>query len=154
MTDFGKIAAHFYLTHETMKTFRENATAAMSDIDILRVFSLASEFGFVTIREEEKLELAKMLDQVPVPVKESAEEPSAKVNVLLQTYISRLRLEGFQLHADMAYVVQSAGRLLRALFAVALKKGWAAVAKRCLALALRFFVGIKKILAKKNFRFL
>lgn len=36
------------------------------------------------VREEEKLELAKLIDRVPVPVKESLDEPSAKINVLLQ----------------------------------------------------------------------
>jgi pre-mRNA-splicing helicase BRR2 len=49
------------------------------------------------IPQEEKMELGKLLDKVPIPVKESMEEPSAKVNVLLQSYISRLKLEGFAL---------------------------------------------------------
>lgn len=43
------------------------------------------------------MELGKLLDKVPIPVKESMEEPSAKVNVLLQSYISRLKLDGFAL---------------------------------------------------------
>ena len=44
------------------------------------------------------------------------EEPQAKVNVLLQAYISQLKLDGFALVSDMVYVQQSAGRILRALF--------------------------------------
>lgn len=36
------------------------------------------------MREEEKVELAKLVERVPIPVKESLEEPSAKINVLLQ----------------------------------------------------------------------
>ena len=36
----------------------------------------------------EKMGLAKLLDYVPIPIKESLEEPSAKINVLLQAYIS------------------------------------------------------------------
>jgi Sec63 Brl domain len=43
---------------------------------------------------QEKLELGKMLERVPIPVKESVEEPAAKINVLLQAYISQLKLEG------------------------------------------------------------
>lgn len=39
---------------------------------------------FMIVREEEKLELAKLIDRVPVPVKESLDEPTAKINVLLQ----------------------------------------------------------------------
>ncbi len=35
-----------------------------------------------------------MLERVPIPIKESVEEPAAKINVLLQAYISQLKLEG------------------------------------------------------------
>jgi pre-mRNA-splicing helicase BRR2 len=54
------------------------------------------------------MELAKLLDRVPIPVKESLEEPSAKINVLLQAYISRLKLEGLSLSSDMVYIRQVA----------------------------------------------
>ena len=67
-------------------------------------------------------------------MKEGVEEPSAKVNVLLQAYISRLKLEGFALVSDMTYIQQSACRLLRALFELALKRGWASLTSRTLAL--------------------
>jgi pre-mRNA-splicing helicase BRR2 len=79
---------------------------------------LSQEFKFVTVREEEKMELAKLLDRVPIPVKESQEEPSAKINVLLETYISQLKLEGLSLTSDMVFIMQSAGRLMRALFEI------------------------------------
>ena len=49
---------------------------------------------------------------MPIPVKESVEEPAAKINVLLQAYISQLKLEGFVLVADMVFVQQSAGRFV------------------------------------------
>ena len=51
-------------------------------------------------------------------LQESMEEPSAKVNVLLQAYISQLKLEGFALMADMLHVTQSAERLMRAIFEI------------------------------------
>ena len=38
--------------------------------------------------------MAKLLERVPIPVKESVEEPTAKINVLLQAYISQLKLDG------------------------------------------------------------
>ena len=125
-------------------------------------------------REEEKLELAKLVERVPIPVKESLDEPTAKINVLLQVwrcvqkdplseirvevlhkmwtfedhfrsialsllqsvrlihcrpinssqaYISSLKLEGLALSSDMVYVTQSAGRLMRCLFEICLKRG-------------------------------
>jgi pre-mRNA-splicing helicase BRR2 len=107
----------------------------MSDIELLRLFSLSGEFSHVTIREEEKLELAKLAGMVPIPVKESPNDPSAKINILLQAYISRLRLDGFALVADMAFIQQSAARIMRCLFEIALRRNWSALAKLTLAFA-------------------
>jgi Sec63 Brl domain len=58
------------------------------------------------------------------------------VNALLQAYISGLKLEGFALVSDMTYVQQSAARILRALFEIALKRQWAALADRALTLCI------------------
>ncbi|PWZ18150.1 DExH-box ATP-dependent RNA helicase DExH12 [Zea mays] len=52
------------------------------------------------------MELTKLLDRVPIPVKESLEEPSAKINGLLRAYISRLKLEGLSLNSDMVHIRQ------------------------------------------------
>ena len=80
------------------------------------------------------MELQKLLERVPIPIKESIEEPSAKVNVLLQAYISQLKLEGFALVSDMVFITQSAGRLMRAIFEIVLHRGWAQLADKALAL--------------------
>ena len=65
----------------------------MSMLELFRVFALSNEFKLFPVRQEEKLELGKLLERVPIPVKESV-EPAAKINVLLQAYISQLKLEG------------------------------------------------------------
>lgn len=133
-TELGRIASHYYITHGSMDTYNTLIQPNITTIELFRVFALSAEFKYIPVRQEEKLELAKLLGQVPIPVKESVEEPHAKINVLLQAYISRLRLEGLALMADMVYVTQSAGRILRAIFEIALKKGWASVAKTALDL--------------------
>lgn len=92
-TTLGRVASFYYVTHETVSTFNGNLKPAMNDIEIFRMFSLSGEFEQIHVREEEKLELLKLVGRVPIPVKESVEEASAKVNVLLQAYISRLKLE-------------------------------------------------------------
>ena len=133
-TTLGRVASHYYVSHESINVFNENLKASMGEIEIFRLFSLSGEFRQVHVREEEKLELAKLVSRVPIPVKEGVEEPSSKVNVLLQAYISRLKLEGFALVADMTYIQQSACRLMRALFEVALKRGWAALSLKLLGI--------------------
>lgn len=134
MTKLGRVAAHYYVTHQSMGVFNDYLKPTMSDIELFRLFSLSSEFKHIHVREEEKLELAKLCARVPIPVKESIEEPSAKVNVLLQAYISDLKLEGFALVADMQFIQQSANRIMRALFEIALRNEWAALADKTLNL--------------------
>uniref|UniRef100_A0A673C994 U5 small nuclear ribonucleoprotein 200 kDa helicase n=1 Tax=Sphaeramia orbicularis TaxID=375764 RepID=A0A673C994_9TELE len=107
VTDLGRIASHFYITHDSIQTYNQLLKPTLSEIELFRVFSLSSEFRNITVREE------------------SIEEPSAKINVLLQAFISQLKLEGFALMADMVYVTQSAGRLMRAIFEIVLNRGWA-----------------------------
>lgn len=124
-TELGRIASHFYVTYNSMATYNQHLRPTMSTLELFRVFALSNEFKLIPVRQDEKLELAKLLERVPIPVKESVEEPAAKINVLLQAYISQLKLDGFALVADMVFVQQSAGRILRAMYEICLKRGWA-----------------------------
>lgn len=48
-----------------------------------------------------------------------------KVNILLQSYVSRRTLDDFALVSDMAYVAQNGGRIIRALLEIAISRKWA-----------------------------
>ncbi|KAG6914415.1 hypothetical protein DXG01_000484, partial [Tephrocybe rancida] len=128
--ELGRIASHYYVTYSSMMIYNQHLRPTMSMLELFRVFALSNEFKLLP----EKLELAKLLERVPIPVKESVEEPAAKINVLLQAYISQLKLDGFVLVADMVFVQQSAGRILRAIFEICLKRGWSVPAKAALDL--------------------
>ena len=128
-TELGRIASHYYITHNSMNTYNMHIHSQTTPIELFRIFALSDEFKYIPVRQDEKLELAKLLSKVPIPIKEGIDEPVGKINGLLQAYISRLKFEGLALMADMVYVTQSAGRIIRAIFEIALKKGWASVAK-------------------------
>lgn len=136
-TPLGRIASHYYIRCPSLAVYNEHLRPTFSDIELLRLFSLSHEFRYIPVREEEKVELSRLLERVPIPVKGTGtsgavEETSTKVNVLLQAYISKLNLDGFALAADMTYIRQSAARIMRALFDMALRRGWAALARRAL----------------------
>ena len=133
-TDLGKISSHFYINYPTINMFNSKLKPWQTEIEIIRIFANAGEFKYIAIRQEEKMELVKLMEKCPIPIKEGANDPLAKVNVLLQTYISKLTLDGFALMSDMIYVTQSAGRLLRAIYEISLKKGWASLTKVALNL--------------------
>lgn len=43
-------------------------------------------------------------------------------------------MDGYALNADMVYVTQSAGRIVRAIFEICLKRGWASVSETALSI--------------------
>ena len=133
-TNLGRVASHYYVSCDSVKVFNDLLKPQMTDVEIFRLFSLSGEFKNVHVREEEKLELSKITGRVPIPIKEGIDDPAAKINALLQTFVSRLKLEGFALVADMVYIQQSGARLMRALFEIALKRAgrhWLIVSLLC-----------------------
>ncbi|OAF66385.1 hypothetical protein A3Q56_05891 [Intoshia linei] len=134
-THLGKVASHFYITQESIATYNQLLKRTLTQIELFRVFSLSSEFKNITVREEEKMELSKLIEYVPIPIKEGCDEPSSKVNVLLQAYISQMKLNGLALAADMVYITQSAGRIIRALHEITRNNGWMQLSSICLSLA-------------------
>ncbi|KAN0065928.1 Pre-mRNA-splicing helicase BRR2 [Thecaphora frezii] len=132
--ELGRIASHYYIAHSSMATYHQHIKPHLGMIDLFRIFALSNEFKYQVVRQDEKLEVGKLIERVPIPVKESLDDPAAKVNVLLQTWISQLKLEGYVLAADMVYVTQSAGRILRAIFEICLKRGYAKLSHMALDL--------------------
>lgn len=135
-TTLGRIASHYYIKHSSIAIYNEHIKSSMGMIDLFRVFSLSAEFKYIPIRDNEKAELERLLSTVPVPIRGTKDDPSSKVNILLQSYISRVKLEGYAINSDMIYITQSAARIMRGLFEVFLKKGWASVAENCLRVCL------------------
>lgn len=128
-TNLGRIASHFYVTHTSISMYNDFLNGRTNQIDILRVFSMSEEFKYIPIRPEEKSEISNILERVPIPIKETSDDGLAKINVLLQSYIARLNMEGFALNADMVYITQNAGRILRAMFEISLGKKLSQISK-------------------------
>lgn len=123
-TDLGSIASAFYINHTSMNIYNKELDEYTTQIDLFRVFAMSEEFKYISVRYEEKKELKQLLEKAPIPIREDIDDPLAKVNVLLQSYFSQLKFEGFALNSDMVFIHQNAGRLLRAMFEICLKRGW------------------------------
>ncbi len=115
-----------------MQTYNTTLKPTVGIIELFRIFTLSKEFEHIPVREEEKPELQSLLERVPIPVQGGIEEPTTKINLLLQAFISRYGLESFSLNSDMVYVTQSAGRIFRALFELAMHREYANVAESVL----------------------
>ena len=73
----------------------------MSSIELFRVLVLSNEFKPLPVRQKEKLELERVL----IPVQEGVDDPAAKMNALLQAYISGLKLDGLVLRYGLRYTI-------------------------------------------------
>uniref|UniRef100_A0A672JNQ1 Activating signal cointegrator 1 complex subunit 3 n=1 Tax=Salarias fasciatus TaxID=181472 RepID=A0A672JNQ1_SALFA len=109
VTDLGRIASHFYITHDSIQTYNQLLKPTLSEIELFRVFSLSSEFRNITVREVSKLQAAV----------ECSDFQKRKSN-----------LRGLLL----LHLLQSAGRLMRAIFEIVLNRGWAQLTDKTLNL--------------------
>ncbi|KAM7060359.1 activating signal cointegrator 1 complex subunit 3 isoform 1-T2 [Acridotheres tristis] len=135
-TDLGRTASHYYIKYNTIETFNELFDAHKTEGDILAIVSKAEEFEQIKVREEEIEELDTLLnDFCELPAPGGVENNYGKINILLQTYISRGEMDSFSLISDSAYVAQNAARIVRALFEIALRKRWPAMTYRLLNLS-------------------
>ena len=108
----------------------------MNEAELIGLASLADEFSQLKIRDDELEELDTLYsNQCQLPVKGGAENVHGKVNILIQSYVSRAQLNSFSLISDMSYVNQNVVRLIRALFEIVLKRSWATLSSHLLRLA-------------------
>lgn len=143
VTDLGRVACNYYITHGTVETlFNEKIHRDMSMTELIDAISGSKEFEQLKVREEEMQELRKLsshacpfalleVDDVRNPF----DSPRAKAFILFQTYITRFPVEAFTLYSDMNYIAQNAARITRALFEVATSKGWLVLALNALQLS-------------------
>jgi activating signal cointegrator complex subunit 3 len=131
-TDLGRTASHYYIKYNTVEVVNSKLKETLNDKEIFGLMSDCSEFQQLKVRDEEIEELDILLEGCELPVLGGIESTQGKVNCLIQAYISRNRVDGFSLISDMAYVGQNLPRIARALFEVALKRGWALISGRLL----------------------
>lgn len=137
--DVGRIASQYYVLHHSIEIFNTMMRPHASEADVLKMISMSGEFDNIQSRENEAQELHRLRNEaVACEIEDPKKTPHksedekelkiianhAKTNILLQSYISRAKLEDFALVSDLAYVAQNAARICRALFMIALNRGW------------------------------
>jgi antiviral helicase SLH1 len=123
--DVGRIAAKYYIRHQSIEVFWTLFRPQMSEADILHMLSKSTEFNQIQIRESEIKELKQLMKSIPCEVRGGTDTSQGKANILLQSFISNLPVEDFALVSDTAYVAQNGGRIVRALLEIAISRKWA-----------------------------
>ncbi|KAK0427540.1 hypothetical protein QR680_010282 [Steinernema hermaphroditum] len=140
-TDMGRIAAHFYITFETIEMLHDGEAKIkmaprMTDDVVTALISSATEFKQIQCREEEMQELDELTcSSCCLPIRMGLATTTGKVMCLLQSHISHARIESFSLSSETTYIVQNATRLARAFFEIALRRNWAHATNAFLVMA-------------------
>ncbi|BDD63957.1 hypothetical protein MPDQ_006298 [Monascus purpureus] len=123
--DVGRIASQYYVLQTSIEIFNELMRPRSSEADVLRMISMSGEFDNIQSRENESRELTRLQEEaVQTEVEGGNDSPHVKTNILLQSYISRAKIEDFALVSDSLYVAQNSARICRALFMIALNRRW------------------------------
>ncbi len=123
--DVGRIASQYYVLQTSIEIFNTMMRPRATEADVLKMISMSGEFDNIQSRDNESKELSRLREEsVQCEVGGGNDQAHAKTNILLQSYISRARLEDFALVSDSAYVAQNAARICRALFMIALNRRW------------------------------
>lgn len=145
-TDLGRIASNFYVKYETIQLLNEaekgvglpvTFTSFMPDDMVIGLISMSTEFANLKCREEEIGDLEELMSYgCMMNVRGGGlASVAGKVNVLLQSLISRTSTRNSALMSEQLYVQQNAGRLCRAMFEMVLKNGWSQAANAFLGIA-------------------
>lgn len=123
--DVGRIASQYYVLQTSIEIFNSMMQPRATEADVLTMISMSGEFDNIQSRDNESMELQRLRKEATkCDIKGGNDLAHAKTNILLQSYISRARVEDFALVSESAYVAQNAARICRALFMIALNRRW------------------------------
>ena len=130
-TSFGRIASYYYLSHSTLKLFRERLSATNSMEDILSILCDCHEYDELPVRHNEDILNGELSKSCRIPANPySLDSSHTKAHLLFQAHFSRLNLPCADYATDTKTVLDQSIRIIQAMIDVAADSGWLATTIR------------------------
>ncbi|CAG8491424.1 14313_t:CDS:10, partial [Racocetra fulgida] len=112
-TTFGKIASDYYLSHKTIRLFRNRIKNDVSVRDLLGILCGSEEYSELPVRHNEDLQNQELEEDLPWPVQfdQPYDSPHAKAFLLLQAHFARIKLPITDYVTDTLSVLDQAIRI-------------------------------------------
>ena len=124
-TSMGKIASFYYLSHYTLKMFKETLSDSVGVEELIEIISLAKEFDEFPVRHNEDKINAELSKEVPLQVNSySFDSPHTKCNLLFQAHFGRLSLPCSDYITDTKSVLDQCLRIMQAALDICADQGW------------------------------
>ncbi|RIA90966.1 Sec63 Brl domain-containing protein [Glomus cerebriforme] len=116
-TPFGKIASFFYLSHKTIRLFRDRLQSKSNIRDILGILCDSDEYSELPVRHNEDLLNRDFEKELPWSVQshQPYDSPHAKAFLLMQAHLTRTNLPISDYVTDTFSVLDQAIRILQAM---------------------------------------
>eukprot|EP01118_Nematostelium_gracile_P018858 TRINITY_DN8529_c0_g1_i1.p1 TRINITY_DN8529_c0_g1~~TRINITY_DN8529_c0_g1_i1.p1 ORF type:complete len:411 (-),score=113.76 TRINITY_DN8529_c0_g1_i1:30-1238(-) len=122
--NLGMIACFYNVQYTTIELCQTSLSAKTKLKGLIEILASAAEFEHIPIRHGEEKFLRKMAYHLPLKLeKPNYNDPSTKVNILLQAHFSRRQLP-VDLNIDQSFILENATRLLQAIVDVISSNSW------------------------------
>jgi activating signal cointegrator complex subunit 3 len=119
-TELGKIAATYYMAHETVRLFAKSLKRVQSVAALLRLLADAKEYAEVPVRHNEDVLNAELAKKVPLePGSRDFDNPHVKTFLLLQSHMWDVKPPIADYRLDLKNVLDQSVRLIQAMVDVA-----------------------------------
>ena len=112
-TPLGSLASYYYLSHESIRMFKQQILPKLTEKDLIPLLSNAIEFAGLPVRHNEDILNEALSHLVPLKVsKATLESPHTKANLLLQAHFERCPLPITDYITDTKSVLDQSIRIL------------------------------------------
>ncbi len=114
-TSLGKLASYYYLSHKTIRVFRDRVQTNSTIRDILGILCDSDEYSELPVRHNEDLQNQDLEKELPWSVQSHHpyDSPHAKAFLLLQAHLTRTPLPVSDYVTDTLSVLDQTIRILQ-----------------------------------------